>query len=103
MADEFVGHDFTAKTFPYQEPAAFQSLAFSGSPWGQAIVNETWESQVIGAGDTGTINIDVQLPNDYVALLRTFVLTANDPSSINWLDGVMGLAYQQPGVLTKRT
>ena len=97
MADNFVGHDFAAKTFPFQQPVGFPLTTFSGVPWGQAIVNENWESQVIGAGDTGTINIDVQIPNDYVSLLRTFHLQAYDTAGIEWAFGYMGLAYQNPG------
>jgi hypothetical protein len=97
MADNFVGHDFAAKTFPFQQPVGFPLTSFSGVPWGQAIVNEVWESQAIGAGDTGTINLDIQVPNDYVSLLRTFHLQASDTAAINWTWGVMGLAYQDPG------
>jgi len=97
MADNFVGHDFAAKTFPFQQPVGFPLTSFSGVPWGQAIVNEVWESQVIGAGDTGTINLDIQVPNDYVSLLRSFHLQAYDTASIAWNYGVMGLAYQNPG------
>jgi hypothetical protein len=97
MADTFVGHDFAAKTFPFQQPVGFPLTSFSGVPWGQAIVNEVWESQVIGAGDTGTINLDIQVPNDYVSMLRSFHLQAFDAASINWANGCMGLAYQNPG------
>ena len=97
MADNFVGHDFAAKTFPFQQPVGFPLTSFSGVPWGQAIVNEVWESQVIGAGDTGTINLDIQVPNDYVSMLRSFHLQAVDAAAIAWGFGSMGLAYQQPG------
>jgi len=97
MADNFIGHDFQAKTFPYQQPVGFPSSSFTGVPWGQAIVDESWESQAIGVGDTGTINLDIQIPNDYVSLLRSFHLQAYDTASINWQYGLMGLAYQKPG------
>jgi len=97
MADNFVGHDFAAKTFPFQQPVGFPLTSFSGVPWGQAIVNEVWESQAIGAGDTGTINLDIQVPNDYVSLLRSFHLQAVDTATIKWGMGSMGLAYQNPG------
>lgn len=97
MADNFVGHDFAAKTFPFQQPVGFPLTSFSGVPWGQGIVNENWESQAYGAGDTGTINIDVQVPNDYVSMLRSFHLQAVDTAEIKWEFGVMGLAYQNPG------
>jgi hypothetical protein len=97
MADNFVGHDFAAKTFPFQQPVGFPLTSFTGVPWGQAIVDESWESQAIGVGDTGTINLDVQVPNDYVSMLRSFHLQAYDNAAINWQNGKMGLAYQQPG------
>ena len=97
MADNFVGHDFQAKTFPFQQPVGFPLSSFTGVPWGQAIVDESWESQAIGVGDTGTINLDIQVPNDYVSILRSFHLQAYDTSAINWAYGTMGLAYQYPG------
>ena len=103
MADNFVGHDFQAKTFPFQQPVGFPLSSFTGVPWGQAIVDESWESQAIGVGDTGTINLDIQIPNDYVSLLRSFHLQAYDTATINWLFGTMGLAYQQPGGPYKTT
>lgn len=97
MADVFIGHDFKAQTFPYQQAQSFPQTSYTGQPWGQAIVDESWDSQVIPSGDTGTINIDVQIPNDYVSLLRTFKLQAYDDATIFWRHGHMGLAYQQPG------
>jgi len=98
MADEFLGKDFQAKTFPFRQPVPFETSANSAVPWGQAIVDEAFESQVIGAGDTGTLNIDIQVPNDYVSLLRSFHLQATDTTSnLKWANGVVGLAYQQPG------
>jgi hypothetical protein len=103
MADNFVGHDFQAKTFPFQQPIGFPLSSFTGVPWGQAIVDESWESQAIGVGDTGTINLDIQVPNDYVSMLRSFHLQAYDAAVINWLTGTMGLAYQQPGGPYKTT
>jgi hypothetical protein len=103
MADTFVGHDFQAKTFPFQQPVGFPLSSFTGVPWGQAIVDEAWESQAIGAGDTGTINLDVQVPNDYVSMLRSFHLQAYDTANINWTSGIIGLAYQEPGGPYKTT
>ena len=97
MADNFVGHDFAAKTFPFQQPVGFPLTSFSGVPWGQAIVNEVWQSQAIGGGDTGTINLDIQVPNDYVSLLRSFHLQLVDTATSTWGSGAMGLAYQNPG------
>jgi len=102
MADVFLGKDFEAKTFPYMQAVDFAATSYSGMPWGQAIVDESWESQAIGSGDTGTMNLDIQVPNNYVALLRTFYLGATDPSNINWNSAVLGLAYQKPGGPYKR-
>ena len=97
MADEFLGKDFNAKTFPFRQPVTFKASENSAVPWGQAIVNESFESQAIGTGDTGTLNIDIKLPSDYVSLMRSFHLQATDTDTIYWGDGVLGLAYQQPG------
>lgn len=97
MADEFLSKDFDAKTFPFRQPVPFEASANSAVPWGQAIVNESFDSQVIGAGDTGTLNLDIKLPSDYVSLMRSFHLQATDTDAISWADGVLGLAYQQPG------
>lgn len=97
MADVFLGKDFQAQTFPFRQPVAFDVSANSAVPWGQAIVNESWESQAIGAGDTGTMSIDIELPSDYVSILRQFHIQATSSNAVNWVDGVMGLAYQQPG------
>ena len=97
MADVFLGKDFQAQTFPFRQAVPFDVSANSAVPWGQAIVNESFESQAIGAGDTGTLNIDVELPSDYVSIMRSLHLAANDPSSIYWGDAVVGLAYQDPG------
>jgi len=97
MADEFLGKDFAAQTFPFRQPVPFGVSANNAVPWGQAIVSESFESQVIGTGDTGTLSIDVELPSDYVSILRSMHLGCSDPSAVNWTNGVMGLAYQQPG------
>lgn len=97
MADTFLGKDFVANTFPFRQPVSFESSSNSGVPWGQAIVNQSFASQVIGTGDTGTLSIDIKLPSDYVSLMRSFHLQATDTTAINWVDGVIGLAYQQPG------
>jgi len=97
MADVFLGKDFQATTFPFRQAVPFDVSANSAVPWGQAIVNESFESQAIPAGDTGTLNIDVELPSDYVSIMRSLHLTANDPSVIYWQSAVAGLAYQDPG------
>jgi hypothetical protein len=97
MADVFLGKDFQAKTFPFRQAVPFDVSANSAVPWGQAIVNESFESQAIGAGNTGTLNIDVELPSDYVSMLRSLHIGCSDPSAVNWKRGVVGFAYQQPG------
>jgi hypothetical protein len=97
MADQFVGLDFDAKTFPFRQPVPFEASANSAVPWGQALVNESWDSQAISAGNTGTIGIDIKLPSDYVSILRRFHLQAISADSITWLAGDIGFAYQNPG------
>jgi|APSaa5957512535_1039671.scaffolds.fasta_scaffold107211_1 hypothetical protein len=103
MADQFVGHDFNAQTFPFRQPVPFEASANSAVPWGQALVNESWDSQAITAGNTGTIGIDIKLPSDYVSILRRFQLQSVSASTIAWLPGEIGFAYQNPGGPYKTT
>ena len=63
MAVDFQGKDFTAKTFPYAQPVSFNESRFGATPWGQAIVNESFQTTTIGAGNEGLINIDIELPD----------------------------------------
>ena len=97
MATDFQGKDFTAKTFPFTQPRSFNASRYSTVPWGQAIVNESFETTAIGAGNDGLINIDVSLPSDYVSMLRSFHLQIVDTASVSWSEAVVGFAYQQPG------
>jgi hypothetical protein len=97
MADVFLGKDFQAQTFPFRQAVPFDVSANSPVPWGQAIVNESFLSQAIPAGDTGTLSIDVELPSDYVAIMRSLHLSVSDSTNISWGDAVVGLAYQDPG------
>lgn len=97
MADQFVGLDFSAQTFPFRQPLPFEASANSAVPWGQALVNESWDSQAISAGNTGTIGIDIKLPSDYVSILRRFHLQAISTNTIYWMAGDIGFAYQNPG------
>lgn len=97
MAVEYLSVDVTAKTFPFQQPVSFNASRYTTVPWGQTIVNESFQTPVIGAGDTGLISIDIELPPDYVAMLRNFHLQVVDTAGINWRDAVFGFAYQQPG------
>ena len=97
MADQFVGLDFDAKTFPFRQPIPFEASANSAVPWGQALVNESWDSQAISAGNTGTIGIDIKIPSDYVSVLRRLHFQAVSTASISWTYGDIGFAYQNPG------
>lgn len=97
MAIDFQGVDFTAKTFPFAQPASFNATRYSAVPWGQALVNESFQTTTIGAGNTGLLNIDIALPSDYVAMMRGFHLQVVDTASIGWFEAALGLAYQQPG------
>ena len=97
MAVDFQAKDFTAKTFPYTQPASFNETRFGAVPWGQAIVNESFQTTTVGAGNEGLISIDIGLPSDYVALLRNFHLQVVDTAAIYWDEAIVGFAYQQPG------
>lgn len=97
MAVDFQGKNFTAKTFPYQQLVPFNASRYGAVPWGQAIVNESFATVTTGSGNEGLINIDIALPSDYVALMRTFYLGAVDTASIGWNEAALGMAYQQPG------
>lgn len=97
MALTTQGKEFSAKTFPFTQPASFNASRYSSVPWGQAIVNESFQTTTIGAGDTGLIIIALELPSDYVAMLRNFHLQIVDTAGISWASCQMGFAYQQPG------
>ena len=97
MATDFLAVDLKAKTFPFQQQASFNATRYSTVPWGQAIVNETFETPAVGVGNTGLISFDIELPSDYVAMLRNFHLQVVDTAVINWRDAVFGFAYQTPG------
>lgn len=97
MAVDYLAKDFLAKPFPFQQVSSFNATRYSTVPWGQAIVNESWQSPSTGAGNTGLMSIDIQLPQDYVAILRNFHLQAVDNAQINWGDAILGMAYQEPG------
>ena len=53
--------DITAKTFPFQQQASFNASRYSTVPWGQSIINETFETTVVGAGDEGLIIMNIEL------------------------------------------
>lgn len=97
MAINYQTKDFTAKTFPFTQPSSFNASRYSTVPWGQAIINHSFQTTTIGAGNTGLISIDIGLPPDYVAMLRGFHLQVVDNASVSWDEAALGLAYQQPG------
>lgn len=97
MATDTLVKDIVAKTFPFQQQASFNATRYSTVPWGQALIDESFETPAISAGNDGLINIDVELPSDYVLLLRNFHLQVSDPNAINWGEAVVGFAYQTPG------
>jgi len=97
MAVDVNSVEVVAKPFPFQQQASFNATRYSTVPWGQAIVNENLDTTVIGAGNTGVFIIDIELPADYVALLRNWQLQIHDTQSISWGNTMLGMAYQQPG------
>lgn len=103
MAIDFQGVDLTAKTFPFEQPESFNASRYSTVPWGQALIDHSFETTAIAAGNTGLISMDIALPSDYVAILRNFHLQIVDTSFVAWTDCVMGFAYQSPGGPYKTT
>lgn len=97
MAVDYLAVDISAKTFPFQQPVSFNASRYSTVPWGQAIINETFQTPTVGVGNTGLISLDIELPSDYVAMMRNFHLQVVDTASIEWRDACFGFAYQQPG------
>ena len=97
MATDTLFKDIVAKTFPYQQPASFNASRYSAVPWGQVIVDESFETPAISGGNDGLIGLDVELPSDYVLMLRNFHLQVSDPANITWAEAVAGFAYQSPG------
>lgn len=103
MATDFLGVDIRAKTFPFTQPASFNATRYSTVPWGQALINESFDTPAIAAGNNGLISIDIGLPADYVAILRNFYLAVVDTQSVAWNEAMLGIAYQQPGGPYKET
>ena len=97
MATDYQTVNLTAKTFPFQQVSSFNASRYSTVPWGQAIVNHSFQTTTTGAGNDGLISIDVELPSDYVAMLRGFHLQVVDTATINWSEATLGFAYQEPG------
>ena len=97
MATTLLAVDLQAKTFPFQQQASFNATRYGTVPWGQAIINHSFDTPVIGAGDDGNIQIDIGLPADYVAMLRNFNFQIVDDAVVNWREANIGFAYQTPG------
>lgn len=99
MADVVQTETFRARTFPFKQNVPFDAPAYPGviMPWGQAIVDQTFESDAIGAGDTGTLVMDIGLPADFCCMLRSLHISSKGLATNNWISGVIGLAYQMPG------
>ena len=99
MATDYKAVDITARTFPFQQTRSFNATRYTTVPWGQAIVNEVIETPAVGVGNDGLMKIDVELPGDYVAMLRNFQFQLSDAATVNWGENgaVLGMAYQQPG------
>jgi len=98
MADVVQVETFAPSLFPFNQAAVKYAMRDTlAIPWGQAIVNEAFEANAIGAGDTGTLALDINLPPNYCCLLRSIHLSARDTSVVNWKGGTLGFAYQQPG------
>jgi len=97
MADQFLSKDFSVTTFPFKQSVPFDSTSYGSVPWGQGLLNENFDSQVVTGSDTGTLNIDIKLPSGLVSIPRAFHLQALSTGAISWGDGVVGYAYQNPG------
>jgi hypothetical protein len=97
MATDTLFQDFTARPFPFQQQVSFNASRYSTVPWGQAIVDENFQTPTISAGNDGLIGLDIDLPSDYVCLLRNFHLQTSDANFASWEKGVVGMAYQTPG------
>jgi|SaaInlStandDraft_6_1057023.scaffolds.fasta_scaffold68829_2 hypothetical protein len=91
--------DFTAKVFPFKQPIPYDydRGRSAAVPFGQAIVNETLTLDAISAGDTAAVSIGIYLPPNYCSMMRSFHMNKKDVFQGSYLDGAIGLAYQNPG------
>ena len=103
MATQYLAVDLVGKPFPFQQATSFNATRYSTVPWGQAIVDHSFDTPSVPAGDDGVISIDIELPSDYVAMLRNFHLQVVSGNAINWDSSVIGFAYQTPGGPYKTT
>jgi hypothetical protein len=105
MATVVQNLDYEATVFPYRQDIGFERNAgYQGAvPFGQAIVNEDFTLDSVGAGDVGSANIGIKLPSNYCAMLRSVHMNAHSGNQSVYSDGVLGLAYQDPGGPYKNT
>jgi hypothetical protein len=96
MADVQQVETFSAKLFPFDRYKDLVGVT-AAVPWGQAVIDSAFEANAIAAGNTGTLALDINLPPNYCCLLRSLHLSAYDVSTISWLSGLFGMAYQLPG------
>jgi hypothetical protein len=96
MADVVQTETFSPKLFPFNQYKDQVGVS-AAVPWGQAVIDQAFEAAGIGAGDTATLALDINLPPNYCCLLRSLHLSAYDISTINWKYGFFGMAYQLPG------
>jgi hypothetical protein len=93
--------DFTAKAFPFKQPIPYDydRGRSAAVPFGQAIVNEKLTLDSVASGDTGAVSIGIFLPPNYCSMMRSFHLNKKDANtgSAGYVDGAIGLAYQNPG------
>ena len=97
MAVAVQGVDITPKIFPFTQQISFNATRYTQVPWGQAIIDETFQTNAIGAGDSGLLQLDIALPSDYVCMLRDLHMNVVDTANINWDLATFGLAVQTPG------
>lgn len=98
MADVVQVNTFSPTLFPFNQAAIKYAMRDTlAIPWGQAVIDEAFEVASFGAGDTGTLVLDINLPANYCCLLRSIHLSAYDVHSIYWKGGSLGYAYQVPG------
>jgi hypothetical protein len=96
MADVVQVESFSPKLFPFNRYKDQVGVS-AAVPWGQAVIDNAFVANAIGAGDTGTLALDIRLPANYCCLMRSLHLSAYDVSSILWTAGIFGMAYQLPG------
>jgi len=95
MADVVQIETLSANLFPFNRYK--DQVGSAATPWGQAVIDHAFTANAIGAGDTGTLVLDINLPANYCCLLRSIHLDAFHTGTIYWTKGLFGMAYQLPG------